>query len=62
MGASAFGRAPSNPFAGDALAAVETYGFTNVALWPDDAQFMNASNISPAGATWYSLLAEFLAK
>jgi hypothetical protein len=52
----------SNPFAGDALAAVQTYGFTNVAVWPDDAQFMNGANISPAGATWYSLLAAFLAK
>ncbi|HEY2516117.1 MAG TPA: hypothetical protein VGI39_34835 [Polyangiaceae bacterium] len=52
----------TNPFAGDALNAVSTYGFTSVAVWPDDSTFMNGSNISPAGATWYSLLADFLAK
>jgi hypothetical protein len=52
----------TNPFAGDALAAVESYGFTSVSVWPDDAQFLNPSNISPQGATWYSLLADFLAK
>ncbi len=50
----------TNPFADRALAATAAYGFRSVAVWPDDAQFLNGSNI-PNGATWYSLLAGFLA-
>ncbi len=50
----------TNSFADRALAAASSYGFTNVSVWPDDAQFLNPSGI-PNGATWYSLLAQFLA-
>jgi hypothetical protein len=49
----------TNPFADRALSAVTSYGFTNVAVWPDDAQFLNGNGI-PNGGTWYSLLASYL--
>jgi hypothetical protein len=51
----------TNPFAADALSAVSRFGFTRVAVWPDASQFLDASNM-PAGATWYSVLADWLAK
>jgi spore germination protein YaaH len=51
----------TNPFAPDALAAVSRFGYTRVAVWPDDAQFLNAARM-PQGATWYSVLAAFLGK
>jgi hypothetical protein len=54
------GMGGTNPFAGDALKAVLGYGFTAVAVWPDDGAFLNDDNISPAGSSWYSLLAGFL--
>ena len=50
----------TNPFADRALTATLGYGFTSVAVWPDDSQFLNGTNI-PNGATWYTLLAGFLA-
>jgi hypothetical protein len=51
----------TNSFAPSALADVSRYGFTRVAVWPDDAQFLNASGM-PQGNTWYSVLAGFLGK
>jgi hypothetical protein len=51
----------TNPFAADALSAVSRFGFTSVAVWPDAAQFLDASKM-PAGATWYSVLADWLAR
>jgi spore germination protein YaaH len=50
----------TNPFADQALNALPGYGFTNVAVWPG-TKFLASTNI-PGGATWYSLLADFLAK
>jgi hypothetical protein len=49
----------TNSFADEALSGIASYGYTNVAVWPDDSQFLNASGI-PGGATWYTLLAGFL--
>jgi hypothetical protein len=49
----------TNPFADKALSAAAAYGFSNVAVWPDDSKFLNASGM-PNGATWYSVLADFL--
>ncbi|HEX4456857.1 MAG TPA: hypothetical protein VIA18_02755 [Polyangia bacterium] len=54
------GNGGTNIFAGAALDAVNAYGFRAVAVWPDDSVFLNANDISPAGATWYSLLAGYL--
>jgi hypothetical protein len=48
----------TNSFADRALSAVGAYGFRNVAVWPDDAQFLNPSGI-PNGGDWYSLLAAY---
>jgi hypothetical protein len=54
----------TNPVAGKAMAALQSYGFTKVAVWPqydDNAnQFMSTSGIVPATADWYSLLLGFL--
>lgn len=49
----------TNPIAGAAFSALQGYGFTRVAVWPQ-YPFMNTSGISPAGATWYGLLQSFL--
>jgi hypothetical protein len=54
------GNGGTNVFAGDALAAVNAYGYRAVAIWPDDSVFLNDAHISPSGATWYSLLADYL--
>ena len=54
------GNGGTNVFAGDALAAVNAYGYRAVAIWPDDSVFLNDNHISPSGATWYSLLADYL--
>ena len=51
----------SNSFAPDALKAVTDYGFTTVAVWPDDGVFLNDSNM-PNGSTWYSVLSDWLGK
>jgi hypothetical protein len=51
----------ANPFLPTALDSVATIGFTQVAVWPGDNSFLSATNI-PGGATWYSLLAQFLAQ
>jgi hypothetical protein len=51
----------SNAIAPSALDAVAHYGFTNVAVWPDDAEFLNAKGI-PQGGSWYTVLADFMSK
>jgi hypothetical protein len=59
---SPFENNPStNPFAPDALNALDAYGFTRVSLWPDDNGIVNDTGI-PNGGTWYKLLAAWLAK
>jgi hypothetical protein len=59
---SPYGNAGStNPFAPDALKALDAYGFTRVSLWPDNNGIVNDSGI-PNGGTWYKLLAAWLAK
>lgn len=55
------GGSGANPFLPGALGAIATIGFTQVAVWPDESTFLTATNI-PGGATWYSLLAQFLAQ
>jgi hypothetical protein len=49
----------TNSFVDQALAGITSYGYTNVATWPDDAQFLNPSGI-PNGGTWYTVLDGFL--
>ena len=51
----------SNAFAPGALDAVAHFGYTNVAVWPDDAVFLNAKGM-PQGASWYTVLADFMSK
>jgi len=51
----------TNAIAGAAFSAIESYGFTRVAVWPQ-APFMNATGIEPAAATWYGLLENFLSR
>ena len=55
------GNGGTNPFAADALAALDSYGFTAVSLWPDDGNFINNNNVQN-GSTWYKLLAAWLAE
>jgi hypothetical protein len=55
------GGSGTNPFLDQALNAVAAAGFTSVAVWPDATPFLNPANI-PGGATWYSLLAGYMAK
>ena len=49
----------TNPVAGSAMNALQSYGFTRVGMWPQ-APFMNTSGISPSGSSWYTLLQTFL--
>ncbi len=51
----------TNPFAGAALAAMKSYGFTKVAVWPQ-YPFMNTTGMTSADATatWYGLLQSFI--
>ncbi len=51
----------TNPFALDALKAVDTYGFTAVSLWPDSDQFIEEKNFQN-GSNWYAALADWLGK
>ncbi len=51
----------ANPFLPMALDAIGAIGFTQVAVWPGENSFLSSANI-PGGATWYSLLAKFLAQ
>jgi hypothetical protein len=50
-----------NTFAPDALNAVTQMGFHHVAIWPDDQVFLKADGM-PNNGTWYSVLADFMAK
>jgi hypothetical protein len=60
--------AGDNDIAGAAVAATKAYGVRNVAIWPEynmngpdgGYAFCDTTNISPAGATWFALLAEFV--
>jgi hypothetical protein len=57
----------SNPFAGAALAAMQSYGLKRVAVWPGSNvdgpaatyAFLDTKQLSPAG-TWYALLQPFI--
>jgi len=49
----------SNAFAPSALQAVASYGYQNIALWPDDSGFLNPKGM-PDGSTWFSVLANWL--
>lgn len=51
----------TNPFAGAALSATKSYGFTKVAVWPQ-YPFMNTTGMTAADATstWYGLLKSFI--
>ncbi len=49
----------TNPIASAAFSAIQSYGFTRVAVWPQDP-FMNTQSMQPANATWYALLNTFL--
>ncbi|HEY1535803.1 MAG TPA: hypothetical protein VGF76_17405, partial [Polyangiaceae bacterium] len=51
----------SNPFAPQALDAIAGYGFSSVALWPDPSGFLNSTGV-PNNATWFSVLAAWLAQ
>jgi hypothetical protein len=51
----------ANPFLPMALDSIAAIGFTQVAVWPGENTFLTSTNI-PGGATWYSLLAQFLAQ
>ena len=51
----------SNPFAPQALDAIAGYGFSSVALWPDSSGFLNSKGV-PNNATWFSVLAAWLAQ
>jgi hypothetical protein len=51
----------TNPFLGQALDAIQTVGFTGVAVWPDDTPFLDSTNIADGG-TWYSLLAKYMSQ
>jgi hypothetical protein len=55
------GGSGANPFLDQALNAIAAAGFTGVAVWPDASPFLSSSNI-PGGATWYSLLANYMSK
>jgi hypothetical protein len=69
MGFNANPSTGSNPVAGAIVAATKAYGIRNVAVWPDyngdgpggTYVLLDARNIQPQGATWFQLLADFLA-
>jgi hypothetical protein len=58
----------NNAIAAETLSTLESYGITQVAMWPDyntagpggSYVFMTTQGISPAGATWFELLSGFL--
>jgi hypothetical protein len=54
----------TNPIAGQAMALIQSYGFTKVAVWPqydnNAYPFMSADGIVPATDSWYELLQRFL--
>jgi hypothetical protein len=59
----------TNPFAGQAMALVESYGIQSVSLFPQinhdepDGGYLiyDSTGISPAGTNWFTLLSQFLA-
>jgi hypothetical protein len=54
----------TNPIAGKVFAAMQSYGFAKVAVWPQlegSYPFLSSNNIVPSQTNWYSLLAQFLA-
>jgi hypothetical protein len=59
----------NNPIAGQSVSTVQSYGIHAVAIWPDSNSdgpnggfaFLDTKNIQPTNATWYSLLAGYLA-
>ena len=59
----------TNPFAGSALALVESYGIGSVSVFPQintagdggSYSIYDSTGISPAGADWFTLLSAFLA-
>jgi hypothetical protein len=56
----------TNPSAGAAFAALQGWGFSRVAVWPQyenaSDPFLSTVSISPSGATWYGLLGTFLSE
>ena len=50
----------TNPIAGEAFQYINSYGYTKVAVWPDEWPFMSTKSIVPSSANWYSLLKGFL--
>ena len=61
--------AGNNPIAGACVSATQTAGVQAVAIWPEyntagangSYAFCDTTHIAPAGATWFNLLAGFLA-
>ena len=61
--------AGNNPIAGASVSATQTSGISAVAIWPEyntagpngTYAFCDTTNIAPAGATWFELLAGFVA-
>jgi hypothetical protein len=60
----------NNDIAGASVSATEAAGITAVSIWPEyntagpkgSYVLCDTTNISPAGATWFELLAGFLAQ
>jgi len=60
----------NNDIAGACVSATEAAGITAVSIWPEyntagpngSYALCDTTNISPSGATWFDLLAGFLAK
>jgi hypothetical protein len=53
----------TNPFAGQAIAALESYGITKVAVWPQvegSAPFLSNQGLVAPESTWYALFQSFL--
>jgi hypothetical protein len=54
----------TNPIAGEAMALIQSYGFTKVAVWPqydsNAYSFMSTEGVVPASEGWYGLLQGFL--
>jgi hypothetical protein len=59
----------NNPIAGACVSATEAAGITGVSIWPEyntagpngSYALCDTTSISPAGTTWFDLLAGFLA-
>jgi hypothetical protein len=68
IGLDASASGGNNAIAAETLSTLESYGITQVAMWPDyntagpggSYVFMTTQGISPAGATWFDLLSGFL--